>query len=73
MRGIDTFKGLLYVITPVPQNTLENVDLFLQGYIQIPTCLLQVTYHPPLIYRPGKEYIFPANRLCAQISVSSLA
>lgn len=42
VRGIDTFKGLLYVITPVPQNTLENVDLFLQGYIQIPTCLLQV-------------------------------
>ncbi|XP_062169545.1 polynucleotide 5'-hydroxyl-kinase NOL9 [Alnus glutinosa] len=42
VRGIDTFKGLLYVITPVPQSTLEKVDLLLQGFIQIPTCLLQV-------------------------------
>ncbi|XP_023902311.1 polynucleotide 5'-hydroxyl-kinase NOL9 isoform X3 [Quercus suber] len=42
VRGIDTFKGLLYVITPVPQSTLEKVDLFLQGFIQIPTGLLQV-------------------------------
>ncbi|KAM1340265.1 hypothetical protein EV1_038630 [Malus domestica] len=42
VRGIDTFKGLLYVITPVPRGTLEKVNLFLQGYIQIPTVLLQV-------------------------------
>lgn len=42
VRGVDTFKGLLYVITPVPQSTLEKVDIFLQGFIQIPTCLLQV-------------------------------
>ncbi|KAK9278851.1 hypothetical protein L1049_028430 [Liquidambar formosana] len=42
VRGIDTFKQLLYVITPVPQSTLERVDLFLQGFIQIPICLLQV-------------------------------
>ncbi|KAG2679077.1 hypothetical protein I3843_11G034000 [Carya illinoinensis] len=42
VRGIDTFKGLLYVITPVPHSSLEKVDLFLQGFIQIPTCLLQV-------------------------------
>ncbi|XP_015882700.3 polynucleotide 5'-hydroxyl-kinase NOL9 [Ziziphus jujuba] len=42
VRSIDTFKGLLYVITPVPLSTLEKVDLFLQGFIQIPTCLLQV-------------------------------
>lgn len=47
VRGIDTFKGLLYVITPVPQSTLEKVDLFLQGFIQIPTCLLQVIDHHP--------------------------
>jgi polynucleotide 5'-hydroxyl-kinase GRC3/NOL9 len=43
VRSIDTLKGLLYVITPVPQGTLEKVDLLLQGFIQIPTCLLQVT------------------------------
>lgn len=42
VRGIDSFKGLVYVITPVPQSVLEKVDLLLQGFIQIPTCLLQV-------------------------------
>ncbi|KAJ9163683.1 hypothetical protein P3X46_023324 [Hevea brasiliensis] len=42
VRGIDTSKGLLYMITPVPPNILEKVDLLLQGFIQIPTCLLQV-------------------------------
>ncbi|GAY38961.1 hypothetical protein CUMW_040710 [Citrus unshiu] len=42
VRGIDTLKGLLYVITPVPPGILEKVDLFLLGFIQIPTCLLQV-------------------------------
>ncbi|GAB4850677.1 hypothetical protein Ancab_029988 [Ancistrocladus abbreviatus] len=42
VRGIDTFKKLLYVITPVPQSTLARVDLLLQGFIQIPTSLLQV-------------------------------
>ncbi|XP_059640011.1 polynucleotide 5'-hydroxyl-kinase NOL9-like isoform X2 [Cornus florida] len=41
VRGIDTSKQLLYIITPVPQNILEKVDLLLQGFIQIPTCLLQ--------------------------------
>ncbi|XP_020235402.1 polynucleotide 5'-hydroxyl-kinase NOL9 [Cajanus cajan] len=42
VRGIDTVKGVLYVITPVPHSSLEKVNLLLQGYIQIPTCLLQV-------------------------------
>ncbi|KAE8661384.1 Polynucleotide 5'-hydroxyl-kinase NOL9 [Hibiscus syriacus] len=42
VRGIDTLKGVLYVITPVPPSTLEKVNLFLQGFIQIPTCFLQV-------------------------------
>ncbi|KAK7259121.1 hypothetical protein RIF29_24719 [Crotalaria pallida] len=42
VRGIDTTKGVLYVITPVPHSSLEKVNLLLQGYIQIPTCLLQV-------------------------------
>ncbi|WRX24193.1 hypothetical protein QQP08_016680 [Theobroma cacao] len=31
VRGIDMFKGLLYMITPVPQSTLEKVNLLLQG------------------------------------------
>ncbi|KAI5683583.1 hypothetical protein M9H77_04811 [Catharanthus roseus] len=42
VRSIDTLKGILYIITPVPHNSLEKVDLLLQGYIQIPSCLLQV-------------------------------
>ncbi|GER53145.1 polynucleotide 5'-hydroxyl-kinase NOL9 [Striga asiatica] len=42
VRGIDTFNGVLHVITPVPQQCLEDVDLLLQGFIQIPTALLQV-------------------------------
>ncbi|CAK9312030.1 unnamed protein product [Citrullus colocynthis] len=42
VRGIDTVKGLLYVITPIPHGSLEKVDLLLQGFIQIPSCLLQV-------------------------------
>lgn len=42
VRGIDTIKGVLYVITPVPHSSLDKVNLLLQGYIQIPICLLQV-------------------------------
>ncbi|KAL1810288.1 hypothetical protein ACET3Z_027278 [Daucus carota] len=42
VRSIDTQKKIIYVITPVPHNTLEKVNLLLQGFIQIPNCLLQV-------------------------------
>ncbi|KAK4740484.1 hypothetical protein SAY87_032393 [Trapa incisa] len=41
VRGIDLFKGLLYVITPVPLRLLEKVDILLQGFIQIPQGFLQ--------------------------------
>ncbi|KAK4781563.1 hypothetical protein SAY86_015665 [Trapa natans] len=41
VRGIDLFKGLLYVITPVPLRILEKVDILLQGFIQIPQGFLQ--------------------------------
>ncbi|XP_057825663.2 polynucleotide 5'-hydroxyl-kinase NOL9 isoform X2 [Cryptomeria japonica] len=41
VRGIDIFKGLFHVITPVPIRTLQNVDIFLQGFIEIPTSILQ--------------------------------
>ncbi|KAK2425381.1 polynucleotide 5'-hydroxyl-kinase NOL9 [Trifolium repens] len=39
--GIDTVKGMLYVITPVPYDSLKKVNLLLQGYIQIPTHLMK--------------------------------
>ncbi|XP_009631975.1 polynucleotide 5'-hydroxyl-kinase NOL9 isoform X1 [Nicotiana tabacum] len=42
VRAIDTLKHVLYVITPVPKSSMQKVDLLLQGFIQIPTCLLQV-------------------------------
>nr|XP_043636693.1 polynucleotide 5'-hydroxyl-kinase NOL9 [Erigeron canadensis]XP_043636694.1 polynucleotide 5'-hydroxyl-kinase NOL9 [Erigeron canadensis] len=42
VRGIDSLRRVLYIITPVPLNVLEDVDVLLQGFIQIPTCLLQV-------------------------------
>ncbi|XP_023768224.1 polynucleotide 5'-hydroxyl-kinase NOL9 [Lactuca sativa] len=42
VRGVDTLRRVVYIITPVPQHLLEDVDLLLQGFIQIPTCLLQV-------------------------------
>ncbi|KAL6579931.1 hypothetical protein OROMI_007955 [Orobanche minor] len=42
VRGVDTFNGVLHVITPVSQQNLEDVDLLLQGFVQIPTALLQV-------------------------------
>ncbi|MQL95233.1 hypothetical protein Taro_027895 [Colocasia esculenta] len=43
VRGIDISTDLLYVITPVPLCHLEKVDLLLQGFIEIPKCLLQIS------------------------------
>ncbi|KVH98815.1 polynucleotide 5'-hydroxyl-kinase NOL9 isoform X1 [Cynara cardunculus var. scolymus] len=42
VRGVDILRRVLYIITPVPQNVVEDVDVLLQGFIQIPTYLLQV-------------------------------
>ncbi|KAL4559251.1 hypothetical protein LXL04_031386 [Taraxacum kok-saghyz] len=42
VRGVDALKRVVYIISPVPQHILEDVDVLLQGFIQIPTCLLQV-------------------------------
>ncbi|KAJ3694113.1 hypothetical protein LUZ60_009593 [Juncus effusus] len=42
VRGIDVSRGLLYVITPIPIQSLQKVDLLIQGLIEIPTSLLQV-------------------------------
>ncbi|CAH2073140.1 unnamed protein product [Thlaspi arvense] len=50
VRGIDTERGILYVITPVAENVVEKVDLLLQGHIQLPTCLLEVKdYRSPYL------------------------
>lgn len=42
VRGMDVKKGILYLITPVSLCKLEKVDILLQGFIEIPTSLLQV-------------------------------
>uniref|UniRef100_A0ACD5VGA6 Uncharacterized protein n=1 Tax=Avena sativa TaxID=4498 RepID=A0ACD5VGA6_AVESA len=42
VRGIDVQRGLLYVITPVPAECLQSVDLLLQGLIEIPRSIMQV-------------------------------
>lgn len=42
VRGVDVSKDLLYILTPVPQRVLVKVDLLLQGYLEIPTRLLEV-------------------------------
>lgn len=42
VRSIDVKKNLLYVLTPVSVSKLEKVDILLQGFVQIPTVLLQV-------------------------------
>lgn len=42
VRGIDVQRGLLYVITPVPVECLQSVDLLLQGLIDIPRSIMQV-------------------------------
>lgn len=43
VRAVDISKEELYLITPVPRCSLEKVDLLLQGFIELPTCLLQVS------------------------------
>ena len=54
---------------------MEKVDLFLQGFIQIATSLLQE--HTTLLYDilswKRKDFFFPANHLRAQLSVPYLA
>ncbi|KAL5729408.1 hypothetical protein ACHQM5_002368 [Ranunculus cassubicifolius] len=42
VRAIDISKKLLYILTPVPHRDLINVDLLLQGYIEIPVGWLEV-------------------------------
>jgi hypothetical protein len=49
VRGVDVQKGQLYLITPVPLQRLQSVDLLQQGLIEIPTTLLQVICFSPIL------------------------
>ncbi|PWA81216.1 polynucleotide 5'-hydroxyl-kinase NOL9 [Artemisia annua] len=42
LKGEDTSKDVLYLITPIPENIVKKVDLLLHGLIKIPDCLRQV-------------------------------
>lgn len=42
VRGVDLSKKVMYLITPVPENVLENVDILIHGLIQIPASLIEV-------------------------------
>lgn len=64
VRGINTFNGVLFLITPVPQISLKKVNHLLQGYIQIPTSLFQVrdpfisfAFFLPLSDRNNRHFI----------------
>ncbi|EPS68394.1 hypothetical protein M569_06374 [Genlisea aurea] len=41
VRGVDASRGVIFVVTPVPSAMLEKVDQLLQGFLQMPPCLLQ--------------------------------
>lgn len=43
VRAMDVSKDQLYVVTPIPLRIVEKVDIILQGLIEIPTCLLEVS------------------------------
>ncbi|KAI3673458.1 hypothetical protein L6452_39577 [Arctium lappa] len=45
VRGVDTSRKILYLITPIPKHILKNVDILLHGFIKTPACLLQVQRH----------------------------
>ncbi|KAK8938141.1 Polynucleotide 5'-hydroxyl-kinase NOL9 [Platanthera guangdongensis] len=44
VRAFDYVKGQLFLLTPVPPNALQNVQLIMQSTIEIPACLQQVQH-----------------------------
>ena len=40
IRNIDPVNKLFYILTPVPRDKLERVNLLQKGSLEIPTCLL---------------------------------
>lgn len=61
VRAVDTFKGMLYIITPVPHNSLVKVDVLLQGFVRIPPCLLQVQ---GCVSPYMSEYVLSEDQIC---------
>ncbi|WOK91327.1 polynucleotide 5'-hydroxyl-kinase NOL9-like isoform X2 [Canna indica] len=41
IRGVDTRKDRLYLVTPVPSCKLEKVDILFQGCLETPACFCQ--------------------------------
>ncbi|KAL3685364.1 hypothetical protein R1sor_003386 [Riccia sorocarpa] len=40
VRGVDVEKGLLYLLTPLDTETLQDVDTLMQGWVEVPVPLL---------------------------------
>lgn len=46
VRGVDQEQGLLYILTPVPDNNLCNVGTLALGQLEFPTVLLESENYP---------------------------
>lgn len=42
VKAVDVTRGVFYISTPVPQEQLKQVDILLQGRVEIPVPLLMV-------------------------------
>lgn len=49
VRGIDKQSGELYLLTPVEENLLEEVDLLVRGNIALPPSIFMTTGHQGLV------------------------
>jgi len=56
VRAIDRPRGLLYILTPVPQYQLKNVDILVGGLIQVPfECMFRGKYSESFPYITSYE------------------
>jgi hypothetical protein len=42
VKAVDMTRGVFYISTPVPQEQLQQVNILLQGRVEIPVPLLMV-------------------------------
>lgn len=49
VRGIDKVTDKLYILTPVPEETLQNVNLLVKGNITLPPSICMTSCHQGLV------------------------
>lgn len=49
VRGIDKVTDELYILTPVPEETLQNVNLLVKGNIALPPSICTTSCHQGLV------------------------